>query len=244
MPRERRKRSRQQSPHQGSSDDDQPIRPFTRRTKIFLAAGFCIGVLEIRGIKNARREHQRLRSSQEFNLETRGYAELGEAQRETLGSKLDEVHKELFGMPAEENFIKKREELFDEDGKEVLVMGGILDTAAQSLDSAANQSRALPYKDVARIPRSLQYLGDLAVPFNILTDTPLFWHVPKAGGTSIKHMYSECYFGLVEACESVSHGETIPRGTATRIASHRIVKYTNIHIRQIKLGGHRGPRRR
>jgi hypothetical protein len=195
MPRERRNRRIQQSPH---NDDNQPIRPFTRRTKIYIAAGFCIGVLEIRGIMNARIEHERLRSSLDLNLETQEYAVLGEAQREILVSKLDEVHKELFGVPAGEDVSKKREELHDEEGKEVLVRGGI-----QLLDSAANVS-SLPHNDLARIPSSLQYLGDLSVPFDILSDTPLFWHVPKAGGTSIKHMYSECYFGLVEACESVS----------------------------------------
>lgn len=38
-------------------------------------------------------------------------------------------------------------------------------------------------------------------PYDPKTDTPLFWHLPKSGGTSIKHMYSDCY-QLVEACEN------------------------------------------
>jgi len=37
-------------------------------------------------------------------------------------------------------------------------------------------------------------------PFNKARDTPFFWHIPKAGGTSVKGYLSEC-IGLVEASE-------------------------------------------
>ena len=52
------------------------------------------------------------------------------------------------------------------------------------------------------IPSTLRNLADLSDPYSKeLKEMPFFWHLAKSGGTSLKHMYSDCY-GLVEACES------------------------------------------
>ena len=52
------------------------------------------------------------------------------------------------------------------------------------------------------IPSALKNLADLSDPYSKeLKEVPFFWHLAKSGGTSVKHMYSDCY-GLVEACES------------------------------------------
>ena len=52
------------------------------------------------------------------------------------------------------------------------------------------------------IPAALRNLADLSDPYSKeLQEVPFFWHLAKSGGTSVKHMYSDCY-GLVEACES------------------------------------------
>jgi hypothetical protein len=56
--------------------------------------------------------------------------------------------------------------------------------------------------DQTLIPPDLANLADLSDPYSKqLKEMPFFWHVAKSGGTSVKHMYSDCY-GLVEACES------------------------------------------
>ena len=53
---------------------------------------------------------------------------------------------------------------------------------------------------VPTLPASVENsLSDLSHEgFNRSTTTPLFWHVPKASGTTIKDLYSKCYH-LVEA---------------------------------------------
>lgn len=47
-------------------------------------------------------------------------------------------------------------------------------------------------------------LGDIDDPMPVVAkeggDTPLYWHILKSGGTTVKDWYSECYH-LVEACE-------------------------------------------
>jgi len=57
------------------------------------------------------------------------------------------------------------------------------------------------------IPSGLDKLADLS---DIYTrgnkEVPFFWHVAKSGGSTIKHLYSDCY-GLVEASENgISEG--------------------------------------
>jgi Sulfotransferase family len=62
----------------------------------------------------------------------------------------------------------------------------------------------LPESDTnhGRIPHSLSNLADLSTPyFKKRKELPFFWHIAKSGGTSLKHMYSDCY-DLVLACES------------------------------------------
>jgi len=55
--------------------------------------------------------------------------------------------------------------------------------------------------NISSIPNYMQisYASTLR-PFNKARDTPFFWHIPKAGGTSVKGYLSEC-IGLVEASE-------------------------------------------
>ena len=202
MPRERRKRTRSKPSNQ-SNDGDQAKRPFlSRKVRFFVAAAGFIGLIEIGGIRNAGLEHHRLRSSLDLHLETQ------------LSAQLDIVQNELFGVgtqdqsgtleekgPLKEFNAERKGKLVDANDQEILVRGGIIETTAP-LAIQANTNISQTELPVHRIPASLQYLADLSVPYNILKDTPLFWHIPKAGGTSIKHMFSECYFGLVEACES------------------------------------------
>lgn len=64
-----------------------------------------------------------------------------------------------------------------------------------------NDRRDYPVQN-SLIPEIFHNLGDLTEPYSKADiHIPFFWHIAKSGGTTIKHMYSDCY-GLVEACES------------------------------------------
>ena len=54
-----------------------------------------------------------------------------------------------------------------------------------------------------KIPIQLEHLIDWEdIPQTSTTKaTPVFWHILKSGGTTVKLMYAQCY-GLVEACET------------------------------------------
>lgn len=59
-----------------------------------------------------------------------------------------------------------------------------------------------------QLPSELDYVSDVTEPTKI-SDTPVFWHVHKAGGTTVVDIFSTC-FGFVVAAEVgvlEGHGE-------------------------------------
>ena len=76
------------------------------------------------------------------------------------------------------------------------------------------------------IPQSLRYLADLSTPYKSDKESPFFWHVPKSGGTSVKHMYSDCY-NLVEACESGT-SEGHDKDITLRVVQVNGYRYVNV----------------
>lgn len=59
-------------------------------------------------------------------------------------------------------------------------------------------------KTTYKIPIQLEHLldwEDVPTPTTTTKATPIFWHILKSGGTTVKLMYAQCY-GLVEACET------------------------------------------
>lgn len=202
MPRGRRKRT-SSNPSNQNDDGSQGKRPFlSRKVRFLVAAAGFVGLIEIGGIRNVGLEHHRLRSSLDLHLETQLSAQLDIVQNELFGKGTPNNAETLeqMGLLLELN-AESNSKLVDDNDQEILVRGGIIETTVPHVVQA-NTNISQPIIPVQRIPASLQYLADLSVPYNTLKDTPLFWHIPKAGGTSIKHMFSECYFGLVEACES------------------------------------------
>ena len=76
--------------------------------------------------------------------------------------------------------------------------------ATQTTNHTYNRSLQIQLEKTRyKIPIQLEHLIDWEdIPQTSSTKaTPIFWHILKSGGTTVKLMYAQCY-GLVETCET------------------------------------------
>lgn len=188
----------------------------------FSAIAMLIVIIEFQGIHEARVHHLKLRE-----LHEQEQATLQMMERDLMTA-VRQAGQSLTGNVVLDSGTRvSPEELHPHDDVEaeimaaVLVTGGVLPNQLKVEDQAhqnPNENKLPltpatpklksewnlpPFTTVeSLIPSTLKNLADLSDPYSKdLKEVPFFWHLPKSGGTSVKHMYSDCY-GLVEACES------------------------------------------
>jgi hypothetical protein len=188
----------------------------------FSAIAMLIVIVEFQGIHEARVHHLKLRE-----LHDQEQIALQMMERDLMTA-VRQAGQSLSGnVGLDPGASSSTEELHPHDDVEaeimaaVLVAGNVLPNERKVQDQTQENAidNKLPLKPAtlklksewnlppfttneSLIPSTLKNLADLSDAYSkALKEVPFFLHLPKSGGTSVKHMYSDCY-GLVEACES------------------------------------------
>jgi hypothetical protein len=96
-----------------------------------------------------------------------------------------------------------------------------------------------------QLSKSLQFLADISTPFNPTTDVPLFFHMPRSGGSTVKDIMGMC-LGLVEATDvgarSPKHVKKVKEDVVLRVVhSDDGASFVNVDTSTAK-GIHRAKR--